>query len=144
MNRISVFAVLSIAALPAFAQSLGEQKQLLQWQGWLDAKVSLFQEKCGYALGAKIDPNLVAPFVAQKQVASNYCQAVADGMAHMCDDPTSKAAIAAKVKTLRCSHKAGDRNGSFSLAADGTLSFAFDVDTPNISDKTKAYLEMTL
>jgi hypothetical protein len=65
-------------------------------------------------------------------------------MGGMCEQSAiSKEAIAAKVKSLHCHYGAGDA-GSFTLSPEGELGFTFDVNSSNLEDKTKEFLEKNL
>lgn len=146
MKILLALLLVLTAASPAFSQTLAEKKQMEKWQASLseDSSAKGFKEKCGYDLPVKLSDNLVTPFMEQNADASSFCNDVRRAMVSMCEDTTTKEAIAAKVKALSCEYKKDDAKGTFALSPEGTLSFGFDSNVPNIPDAAKAYLEGNL
>jgi hypothetical protein len=140
------------SSLPPPAQpalTLGERNEMQKWRtsftdGSGDMHVEYFQQRCGYTLPVTLDDSLAAPFMAKHSNAAGYCDAALSEMGGMCEESAiSKEAIATKVKALHCRYSAGDK-GSFTLSPEGVLDFSFDVDSSNLEDKTKEFLEKNL
>ena len=150
MNKFKFMAVPLLAfalSTPALALTLGEKNQLAEWNQYMaeEGYGEHFKKHCGYDMPVTLDESLVPPFVAQNTSASSYCDEVRGTMYSMCEEsPISKEAIAGKIKALSCQYKEGETKGSFAITPEGTLTFSFDVGTPNIGEITKAYLEKNL
>ncbi len=140
----------------AQAQALtAEQKvQLEKWQAALDDKSvtenSWPKEMCGKDLPAKIDPSLVAPFMAAGNEANYYCREVREKLSTICRNAQSylkegnkkdnKKLIGTLINKITCKISKGpEDDASFDLSK-GELVVSLGAKASNISEKLLSYL----
>jgi hypothetical protein len=140
----SIFLVscLTLAAVPAFAQSLEERKMHADQEAQLAAKAELTNRACGFTLKTQIDwKSFNSSEVLQRSVTS-WCAAGLDAMEDLCSEALGKQAVSEKIRTLTC---AGSGQVSASLA-DGNLTYAFPFSSASNQNKLliRSYLEKNL
>jgi hypothetical protein len=143
-SRRAIFLVpfLTLAAVPALAQSLEERKMHADQEAQLASKAQLTNKACGFILKTQIDwPSFKSDETLQKSVTS-WCAAGLDAMEDLCSEALGKQAVSEKVKTLTC---AGSGDVSAKLA-DGNLTYAFPFSSASNQNKLliRSYLEKSL
>jgi hypothetical protein len=133
---------LTLAAVPAVAQSLEERKMHADQEAQLASKAQLTNKACGFTLKTQIDwPSFNANEALQKSVVS-WCAAGLDAMEDLCGESLGKQAVSEKVKSLTC---AGNGEVSAKLV-DGNLTYAFPFSSASNQNKLliRGYLEKNL
>jgi hypothetical protein len=141
-KAILFVSFLTLAAVPALAQSLEERKMHADQEQQLASKAELTNKACGFSLKTQIDwATFNAEEVLQKSVVS-WCTAGLDAMEDLCGESLGKQAVAAKVKSLTC---AGGSAVSATLT-DGNLTYAFPFSSASNQNKLliRSYLEKNL
>jgi hypothetical protein len=143
-SRRTIFLVsfLTLAAVPALAQSLGERKMHADQEAQLASKAQLTNKACGFILKTQIDwPSFKSEEVLQKSVVS-WCSAGLDAMEDLCSESLGKQAVSEKVKSLTCT---GGSEVSAKMA-DGNLTYAFPFSSASNQNKLliRSYLEKAL
>jgi len=146
VNKFLVFLTTLSIAICASAMTLKERKQLRLWQEELsDPKKSyneLVLRHCGVTLPITLEDKLAVAFVEAHTSASGYCESPRSAIYKMCQDPTSKEAIVAKIKKISC--KLGkEKEVSFKLNGP-ELVMTVGLGAPNLDEKTKEFLENNL
>jgi hypothetical protein len=143
-SRKAIFFVsfLTLAAVPALAQSLGERKMHADQEAQLASKAQLTNKACGFTLKTQIDwPSFNSDEALQKSVVS-WCAAGLDAMEDLCGESLGKQAVSEKVKSLTC---AGSSEVSAKLV-EGNLTYAFPFSSASNQNKLliRSYLEKNL
>jgi hypothetical protein len=143
-SRRTIFFVsfLTLVAVPALAQSLGERKMHADQEAQLASKAQLTNKACGFTLKTLIDwPSFNSGEVQQKSVVS-WCTAGLDAMEDLCSESLGKQAVSEKVKSLTC---VGGSEVSAKLV-DGKLTYAFPFSSASNQNKLliRSYLEKSL
>jgi|GEM_PF-5770395 hypothetical protein len=141
-KALLIACALTLASVPALAQSLEARKMYADQEAQLAAKAALTDKACGFDLKTQIDwPSFNADEVLQKSVVA-WCTAGLDAMEDLCAESLGKQAIAAKVKSLTC---AGAAAVSATLA-EGNLTYAFPFSSASNQNKLliRTYLEKNL
>lgn len=144
MQKAMAFALICAVSAPLFAQSLGDKKTLEKWQESLQAKTEQFKVHCGHDLPVTLNTNLIEPFTAKDMSGGAYCGGLIDSMSGLCNDATYKSAISGKIKSISCSYAAQSAHGDFKLGPNGTLEASFGLDSSNMNDALKAFLDKNL
>jgi hypothetical protein len=141
-KAILLISFLTLAAVPAVAQSLEERKLHADQEAQLASKAELTDKACGFSLKTQIDwPSFKSDEVLQKSVVA-WCTAGLDAMEDLCGESLGKQAVSEKVKSLTC---AGASEVSAKLV-DGNLTYAFPFSSASNQNKllVRSYLEKNL
>lgn len=146
--KASGLALAAILAATSGAQALtiAEQRAYDNWVNELSSsssEVAAAQKACGVNLPVKLDPALAAPFIAEQKHAGSFCDDAFYAFVVLCGDAAGKNAIAQKVRSVSCTLNAS-KNGLSTSLVNGELQVSFGVDTINIHDGVKKYLENNL
>lgn len=130
-KAILLVSFVTLAAVPALAQSLEERKMHADQEQQLASKAELTNKACGFSLKTQIDwATFKSDEVLQKSVVS-WCTAGLDAMEDLCSESLGKQAVSEKIKTLTC---AGGSEVSAKLV-DGNLTYAFPFSSASNQNK---------
>lgn len=146
MKTFMLLVAACFLAQSAGALTLKEKKQLEAWTKYLadpgQSHVKSFKDKCGYDAPVSLDEKMVTPFMEANTHAGAYCDAPLSAMSGMCEDATSKTAIKAKIKSVKCIN---GKAGELAMKINGSVfEFTVGVGAPNLDRKVKEFLENNL
>lgn len=141
------FAFLFIALLSttSMALTLKEQKKMKEAKDYVAGDDSYKDEtvkKCGYDIPLTIEAKMVTPFMEGNYSLPSYCDSPRGTISGMCEDETSKTAIKKAIKKIDC--KLGKEGEVAFKLNGGTLTFTVGVNSSNLEQKTKEWLENNL
>jgi hypothetical protein len=138
---------------PVAAQNLKERKEIESGQKELDAKLEAVNKKCGTKLKATVN---VKSFVGKIDSSHNFssphgwCGNVLDGVGDICNDADGKKSLQAKVGQVECHYDAKATSeqvkhyGPIFTLKNKTLSAGYNLETANVGEETKKFLENNL
>ena len=125
---------LVFGSLVVRAESLAEKKIQKEQLERFEQYITEVETKCGVKVDAKID---FSSFKGVERISpSGYCGYGLEQVATVCGDEDGKKAVAAKLKSFRCSYNAKKRDVAFT---GGTLKYTPDANGTQ-DDFVKKYL----
>lgn len=141
VRSIGLIALMAaIGATAAYAQSLKMKQREASEAEDLVKDAKNLNESCGTEITVKFDWTGAKEDLITAKSPESYCDGMLAGVRRVCDDPTGKAAVKEKVKTISCGFGA-ERKMSLK---NGAIDYTIDFKSSNDGDFSYEFLQNNL